>query len=1092
MIRDLILSFCLLTIFTFFFEHFMIRVNVNLNRRAFTGYTWRVGIYQGFVGIILTYVVQHHFHDFFIADLSTIPILISAYTGGPLASAITTILIILFRFFDEPSIGMMRLGIIDASIIYIVSNISVWHFQHYWRQWVLSVTVSNLLLILIYNSIDNSPSLRASLQFFAVYEASGLFIAARLFYMCNAQKLKQRFDEMQNDLLEILHLQPGLIYKLTKENDRFKYKIAGGALFSELGVSYKELVGLTLDQLETLPEEQKRFMHNQIKKAWAGKRFSFEMLYKEHTLLITLTPVYYDHIVGSVIGSVTDISHRKLAEKKLKESEELYRSLVESSQDFIVRLDIRGRITSVNKKVAETLRTSPESLVGIWITDKIPSGSHVETWRYYFNRVISGRAMERFEYSFRSERRAHEYDVTFSPYYNINEEVIGVICTAHDITHLKKSRAADAANKAKSEFLARMSHEIRTPLSGIIGLTELLTRQEMSLVQKDYLYKILSSSHTLLGIINDVLDFSKIEAGKIELQKVNFNLHQLMQELSDILAVHVGQKQLKFIIDTSADIPDIVYGDSLRIEQILINMINNAIKFTDSGYVYVKAIPVGYEEDIIHVEFSIEDTGIGLTSDQILHLFEPFMQVRHHSGQISGGTGLGLPICKYFVEMMGGEIEISSQSGQGSKFSFTIPFLYTQSNDLQQREEMIDFSHTKVLVIESNEVVRNGLTSMLESMNFHVYACGKPDIAITQMPVEVVLVDLSMDDREGRDDWIRLKDMHFPQQVSWVAISTATVRDEIMKLPEEMQPEAILLMPVSRNGLYQTMRSLFRYEPYSPSRILDAEIYTLSECQWKIMLAEDNEINQLVVTELLKSYGFHVTVANDGNEVLELLEHGRWDLLLLDVHMPELDGVEVTMKLRQNRRFDELLIIALTANTVKEEHEKYFRIGMNGVLTKPFQIGQLISLLNRPQALHGFEMYCGDEERSVTGAFQLKGIDYQVILQRVGGKDHIMRHMFIVFLKNYRHFTKQLRGALAQREFSRALRMIHTLKGVAGNICADRLLAATEKLEMALVKNADVQTELNHMEWELQWIIFTLHYFLNGSTDTHYLERIST
>ncbi|MEK3661675.1 response regulator [Paenibacillus sp. FSL F4-0236] len=1084
--RDLLLSFCLLTIFTFLFEYFLMRVNVNL--RSVTGYTWKVGIYQGLVGVILGYVFQIHYHNFFIADLSTIPILISAYIGGPFASALTAVLIILYRFMDKPSMMTMILGVIEFSIIYTVSNLSVTHIRK--KQWIVSVTATNFLLILFNNFIDSSHPLLASLEFFAVYEVSGLFIAAKLFYMYDAQKLKQRFDEMQNDLFEILHLQPGLIYKLTKKDEKFKFKIAGGALFAELGVSYNELAGLTLDQVEIIPEEQKLYMQNQIERAWAGEQLSFEMPYREHALLITLKPLFYDHIVGSVIGSVTDISGRKLSEKQLKESEELYRSLVESSQDFIIWFDVQGRITSVNRKVAETLRVTPESLVGTWITDKLPAGRHVEAWLYYFNRVISSRTMESFEYSFSSARREHEYDVTFSPYYNINQEVIGVVSTAHDITHLKKSMAADEANKAKSEFLARMSHEIRTPLSGIIGLTELLTRQEMTLVQKDYLDKILSSSHTLLGIINDVLDFSKIEAGKIELQKVDFNLHHLMQELSDILAVLVGQKKLKFIIETSADIPEIVYGDPLRIEQILINMINNAIKFTDSGYVYVKAELVGYEEDIIRVEFSVEDTGIGLTNDQINHLFEPFMQVRHHSRQKGEGTGLGLPICKYFVEMMEGDIEISSQPGRGSKFSFEIPLEYRLLNDLPQGE-MIEFSQTKVLVIESNRAVRNGLCSMLESMNFLVLACGNLDSAITHMPVEVIIADLSMEDQEGLNDWLRLKEIFVMQPVRIVVISITTVRDEIMKLPEELQPDAIILMPVSRNGLYQTMLSLFRNEPYSPSGISDAEVFAIPQCQWNIILAEDNEINQLVVTEILKSYGFNVTVANDGKEVFRLLDQGRWDLLILDIHMPEFDGVEVTKKLRQDRRFNDLLIIALTANTVKEEHEEYCRIGMNGVLTKPFQIGDLIFLLNRQQDLHDYEKSLGDEECLAKGWRRLRGIDFQVILQRVGGKEHIMRHMFIMFLNEYRHFAEQLRDALARQDFLYTLRMLHTLKGVAGNISADRLLAAAENLETALEQGADVQIEMYHLERELKWIIFTLHYFLDGNTVVHYFERIS-
>ncbi|WP_052770118.1 PAS domain-containing hybrid sensor histidine kinase/response regulator [Paenibacillus sp. IHB B 3415] len=1057
MIRDLILSFCLLTLFTFFFEHFMMRVNINL--RVLTGYTWKVGIYQGLVGVILIYAVSHPFNNCLIADLSTIPILIAASIGGPFASALAALLIILPRLIYEPSIKMMIVGIIDVSIIFIVCNITIRYIHSFWKQWIILVTVTNLLLILFYKFIDNSHSLSTSLQFLAVYEASGLFIAAKLFYMCNAQRLKQRFDEMQSDLLEILHLQPGLIYKLTKENEEFKYKIAGGALCVELGISSSELIGKTLDRLDLFPEDLSIFMKIQKEKAWAGEPQTFEILFKEHTLLINLNPVFYDNIVGAIIGSVIDISQRTESEKKLKESEELYRSLVESTQDFIVWFDVQGRITSVNNKVAETLRISPESLIGTMITEQMPAGEHVEQWFYYFRQVISNGTMERFEYSFRSARREHQYDVTLSPFFNMKQEVIGVITTGHDITHVKKSRAADEANKAKSEFLARMSHEIRTPLSGIIGLTELLTRQEMSPVQKDYLNKILSSSHTLLGIINDVLDLSKIEAGKIELQKVNFNLHQLMQELSDILAVLLGSKQLKFIIDTSADIPEMLYGDSLRVEQILINMINNAIKFTDRGHIYVKVEPVRYEEDSIHLEFSVEDTGIGLTRDQIDHLFEPFMQVRHYSRQMSGGTGLGLPICKYFVELMEGDIEISSEPGQGSKFSFTIPFEYARSDELLQREKRMEFSQTRVLVIENNAAVRNGLCSMLESMNFDVAACEQSDLVYSRLPVEVIVVDLSMNEREGVNEWLQLQKIYHTHPVRYVVISTAGVRDGISKLPASLQPDALILMPVSRNGLYLAMCALFKNEPDSSHEIKGSGKLSLPGLQRKILLAEDNEINQLVITELLTSYGFEVTAANDGREALALLEHGGWDLLLLDIHMPELSGVEVTKRIRQNQEYDHLPVIALTANTVKEEHEMYYRIGMNGVLTKPLQVDALIALLNR----------------------RVKGIDYQLLLQRVSGKENIVRYMFTVFIRDYKLFAEQLRDALNNDDLTGYHRMLHTFKGVAGNLCADRLLTAAVRLERELEQDADLQNGLDNLEDELLGIISSIQHYLDNA-----------
>ncbi|UNK16275.1 ATP-binding protein [Paenibacillus sp. N3/727] len=1086
MIRDLMLSFCLLTIFTFFFEHFMMKVNMNL--KIITWYVWKVGLYQGIVGVLLMYF-GHHFDNYFLADLRTIPILISSYIGGPFSAVITMLVILIFQLSYVSSIDIMIQGTIIMSLLLIISNTSVRFIKHYWMQWLISVTCSNFVILTIYYYMENPPLISVQLQYFLAYQAFGLFIAAKLYYMSNAQKLKHQFDVLQSDLLEILHLQPGLIYKLTKENGKIIYKIGGGALFEELGLCSEDIVGKSIDNISVFPDELSSFLQCQKEKAWRGEQLSFETCFAKRTLLVTLKPIYYNNNVVSVIGSAIDITERKQSERQLVESEELYRSLVESSQDFIVHFDVDGRVTSVNKKVLETFRTQPEKVIGEFITDHLPPGEHIESWLYHFNQVISGREMESFEYSFKFNNIEFDFHVTLSPFFDINQVIIGIMCTAHDIKNLKMSREADEANKAKSEFVARMSHEIRTPLSGIIGLTELLMRQEMSPVQKDYLDKILSSSNTLLRIVNDVLDFSKIEAGKIELQKVQFNLHHLMQELSDILTVLVGEKRLKFIIDTSADIPETLYGDSLRIEQILINMINNSIKFTDSGYIYVKAELLSYEDDMFYLEFSVKDTGIGLTSDQMSHLFEPFTQVGHFSKHKYGGTGLGLSICKYFIELMGGTITVNSQPGYGSKFSFTLPFDHVPLNAQIRREDPIEFSRMNVLVIESNEVVSKGICSMLESMNFQVICCDNyMNVDFSSIHLEVILTDLSKDTMNDLNDWLHLKRRTSAISVRHVVILTPMVREEIMKLPKHLQPDAIILMPVSRIGLYRTMRSLFWHKFKESTVIQRTQFNALRNRKMNILLAEDNAINQLVVTELLKSYGFSVTIANHGNEVLRLLNREQWDLLLMDIHMPELDGVATTKKIREDHRFDQLLIIALTANTVKEDHEMYYRIGMNGVLTKPLEVDQLFSLINRRDASKDGSVYKKREDQNNI-EIDLQGIDIQAIRRRVNGKENILVHMFIVFLRDYRDFTNRLQETLSRFDLTNTRRMLHTLKGVAANISADGLLAAANQLESILDKGGDIKASMEHLDWEMQMIISSLQNYIDIGYESNIIHE---
>ncbi|MGZ9584346.1 ATP-binding protein [Paenibacillus marinisediminis] len=1058
-------------------------MEVNANLKDSTRYTWKVGLYQGFVGVIL-FSCGHPYNYHGIADLSEITILISSYVGGPISAVITTVMNLLFRLAFESSIETMISVTVVISLNLIISIISVRFIKHYWMQWVVSVTCSNLVFLLSYLFLDYFPLGTVALQFIIVYQASGLFIAAKLYYMSKSQQLKQKLDVLQSDLLEILHLQPGFIYKLTKEQGKIVYKIAGGTLLNEIGISYEDIVGKSIDELTVFSSELNDFMQSQKEKAWRGEYVSFELNFAEHTLLATLKPIFSENRVSSVIGTVTDITERKLSERQLVESEELYRTLVDSSQDFIIRMDVEGHITAVNKKVLEVTSKRSEYLIGEHITTLFTPGKHIETWQYHFDQVVSGRTMESFEYNIKCDNQEFDFYVTLSPFYDMNQIVVGVMCTAHDIKNLKKSRAAVEANEAKSVFVARMSHEIRTPLSAIIGLTALLMRQEMSPVQKDYLDKILSSSHVLLGIINDVLDISKIEAGKIELQKAQFNIHHLMQELSDILTVLVGDKQLKFIIDTSADIPETLYGDSMRIGQILINIINNAIKFTDCGHIYVKVELVSVEDDLFHIEFSVEDTGIGITSEQMSQLFEPFTQVGYDSKNKYSGTGLGLSICKYFVEMMGGTIHVSSRPGHGSKFSFILPFDQVSLHDQMSWEDRIDYSQMNILVIESNEAVRSGICSMLESMNFRVTACEHDKyLDLSSMNVEVILTDISTDDKYSLDDWLLLK-RRTSALVHHVAILTAKVHEEIRKLPDDLQPDAVILMPISRIGLMRTMRSLVWNEVKQPAMLQRTQVNALRDRHMNILLAEDNEICQLVITEMLRSYGFQVTVANHGIEVLHLLNQGRWDLLLMDIQMPELDGVETTKIIREDHRFDQLQIFALTANMVCEDHEMYHSIGIDGVLTKPLDINQLISLINRQDAANDHRLFTVSEHREpVKGP--ITGIDVQATLRRINGKYHIMIHMFHVFLRDYSHFASRMKDSLSRNDLICFRKMLHTLKGAAANISAVGLLDAAIKLETVLEQGGDMDAGMELLDRELQIIIVSLQHYVNNGYDSN-------
>ncbi|MFC5447695.1 response regulator [Paenibacillus aestuarii] len=1074
-VRDLILNFCLLTTFMFFFGNFIF--NIERKMKNDTAYKWKVGLFQGILGVILIYFgSQIESHS--VTDFRPIAILVASYFGGPLSALITTLMVILARLLFPSSSEIMFEVSVAISIISLVSFITNRFIKNYWINWLTSVTWTNIIIFIYFAFMRHFHIDSFVLPYCLTYEVCGLFIAVKMYYLRNAQILRQKFDALQKDLLEVLYSQAGFTFKLKKENGRAQYAMAGGKLLHEIGIPPEELLGKEIEEVPYFPEPLLELLQIQHDKVWKGQPVSYEVEIANYTILLSLKPIFAKNEVQAIIGSGIDITSRKRSEEQLAESEELYRTLVESSQNFVFRFDLEGMITSMNQKVRDVFRVNPDRIGSFY--DLLPAGEHLDIFDFYFHKSVHEGVTQRFECIFQIDNHDYEFDVIFCPNY-VNQTITSITGTMHDVTDIKKRKQADEANHAKSEFLARMSHEIRTPISGVIGLSELLQKTEMSSLQQDYLRKILSSSRTLLGIINDVLDFSKIESGKIDLEQEEFNIHEMMQELSDMLSVLIGPKQLKVVIDTSADIPETIIGDLMRIEQILINLINNAIKFTDEGYIYVKAEPVYDEEDVIHIEFSVEDTGIGLSAEQIHKLFKPFTQVGYTRSHKSGGTGLGLSICKYFVELMGGSMKVTSCPGQGSKFSFILPFEQGNCSLLAKRTNYLDFEQRSTLVIENNPLIRLSISNMLESMNFQVCGCASDE----EMDMNALAsLDVILADVSAPEEWSKLRQglqasENYSATTRLVAVATPIVRDQMIQvLPASEQPDAIILMPINRIGICQTLSTLFEDEISEDSC---QEIEHLSKPQEKvphILLAEDNEINQLVVSEQLNSHGYSVTIAQNGFEVLKYLIQKKWDVVVMDIHMPEMDGIETTKIIREDHRFDQLPIIALTAGAVKQEHEMYYRIGMNEVLTKPLEIDKLIAAIHKCSDQQGRTDQTSDRKKS--DLKQIKGIDIAALQHRIDGKEKIMFHMFRMFQRDYCIYMEQLKATLTRQNIDHAQQMLHTLKGVAGNISALGLFMAAAALEKSIENEEAYEEHIEMLERELDVVLTSIQSYLSS------------
>ncbi len=779
-----------------------------------------------------------------------------------------------------------------------------------------------------------------------------------------------------------------------------------------------------------------------------------------------------------VVGMVRDISDRRLVEN----ARNRLLNIVESAQDLIASINLEGHIVYMNRAGRTMLglpdddhfRSEAKTYIDPSMHDQLMEGRQHALDYGFWNGTLQMKRVDGQLLFVSMMIVLHEDQFTGETFFS---------CIARDISEQKlvqeelvrTTLEAEEANKAKSSFLALMSHEIRTPLNGIIGLTGLLRKTELSVIQKDYIDKMHLSSESLLRIINDVLDFSKIEAGKVEVEHFPFKTEELLNRIANQLSVFLGGKeQFEFMIHTPERLPQTLIGDSLRLEQVLLNLCMNAVKFTGRGLVKLELEAETESEGQISIRFLIADTGIGMSKEQVERLFMPFTQADSSTTRKFGGTGLGLVISQNLVKLMGGTLSVSSVEGAGSRFYFTLPFAVDHAR-IEGMDRQLPFSNEQtVWILEDSKRMREHWAVLLENMGLTTIAFGSWQTLFERLRIvgegarpHILLTDMEMPDMYGTETWLDVHGVAVQLGVPVVALTTTFGRDELLQLPYENRPAAILAKPVTRTALLKAFKEATDQATLklrAPGEAGTHEPVKEQRSKVKILLAEDNMINQMVALEMLKDAGYEVELAENGQEALDRLEHGSWDLVLMDIHMPVMDGTEAVKIIRSQKKYDSIPIIAVTANVVKKDHERYLKLGMNEVITKPLSVEHMQEtvaywLERKSLADSGNGTPAHEEgrslrqdrktvqaERAPITLLPIAGMDVESALERVNGKLPILRHMIDQFKQDYDRFTDQLRLALKMSETDKVLRMLHTLKGAAGYLSASELGDAVGKV----------------------------------------------
>jgi two-component system, sensor histidine kinase and response regulator len=872
--------------------------------------------------------------------------------------------------------------------------------------------------------------------------------------------------------------------------------------FSEMfGYSIEDLVNSTIEKYYVNPNDFAKVGIEGYPLIKAGKTYTEAYEFKHRngeisTIRISGKAINAQDLDKGTVWIFEDITERRKLLNELKDYSKFQEILVDAIPTPIFYKDADAKFLVINKAYEEAFNVKRKNIIGKTVAE-LTIYSEIDRVKFLEEdlKVIAKQlSVPKKRDIIFADGKVHHTIYWLKGFKKADGSIGGQVGTIIDNTEQQNAQIAmqqakelaEESSRMKSDFLANMSHEIRTPMNAIIGMSHLMLKTALTPKQYDYQIKVQHSGQHLLRVINDILDFSKIEAGELKIENTQINLDKIIENVFNLVAFKAKEKGINLLVDIDVNTPKLVIGDGLRISQILINYVNNAVKFTLQGEIKIIIKTVSEQDDDITLYFAVQDTGIGITDKEKNKLFTSFQQADTSTTRKFGGTGLGLAISKNLAILMDGSVGVDSVSGEGSTFWLQLTLKKVDSQVVDSLDITTKFSGQRVLVVDDNEVSRQVLADLLSDLSLRVgmATSGEEAISMTrdaanaETPYQIIFIDWHMPDMDGFEATNKIRSLGLTNEAKIVLV-TAFGRQDVLNNAAALSINCVLIKPINPVLLQDTIMQLLSIEANisqtSINYIAPSALEDLSRLAgYHVLVVEDNELNQEVAVELLKHADITSDVANNGQEALDLLAANTYDIVLMDMQMPIMDGVAATIEIRKQKQFSKLPIIAMTANVLKEDREKCLVAGMNDFIPKPIEPDNLWAMLfkwikpidNRKtyaktiaeQSLVLQSRLILNTNRKVPET--IDGLDVRAGLKRVLGKEDLYLSMLNKFLTGQKNVITEMQQSLEAKDWITLERIAHTLKGLAANIGAQHIADKASLVESSAKLNNAV--EVNH------------------------------